>query len=176
MRLLRNPRLWLVLVGALIVLVLVLGFVGYFFAPKILAAPEQPINFPHSVMVKSGINCLYCHTDAQRGPAAGMPSVEKCVGCHKVINPTNPEVQKIFTYWDQKKPIPWQRVNELPRFVYFSHQAHLSQGINCERCHGDVANMTVDRPVVNMNMGWCLSCHEQQPNARQLIDCVICHK
>ncbi|MGB8647067.1 MAG: cytochrome c3 family protein [Anaerolineae bacterium] len=176
MRQLRNPRIWLGVLGALVVLILVGGFVTYLFAPKVFAAPEQPINFPHSVMVKAGITCLYCHTDAQRGPAAGMPSVEKCVGCHRVINPDNAEVKKIFTYWDQNKPIPWVRVNELPRFVYFSHQAHLAAGFNCERCHGDVGNMTVDTPVVNMNMGWCLSCHEQQPNAQQLMDCVICHK
>ncbi len=175
MRLLRNPRFWLAVAGALIVLILVGGFIAYFFAPKLLAAPQQPINFPHSAMVKAGITCLYCHTDAQRGPAAGVPSVEKCVGSHRVINPQNAEVKKIFAYYDANQPIPWVRVNQLPRYVRFSHQAHLIAGLNCEQCHGDVANMTVDQPVVNMNMGWCLSCHERQPNAQQLKDCAICH-
>ena len=32
------------------------------------------------------------------------------------------------------------------------------------------------KPVVKMNMGWCLDCHEKQPNATQLMDCVICHR
>jgi hypothetical protein len=36
--------------------------------------------------------------------------------------------------------------------------------------------MTVAKPVVRMNMGWCLDCHEKQPNASQLMDCVICHR
>jgi hypothetical protein len=36
--------------------------------------------------------------------------------------------------------------------------------------------MTETKPVVNMTMSWCLSCHEQQPNAQQLKDCVVCHK
>ncbi len=176
MRQLRNPRFWLAIVGALIVLIIIAGFVAYLFAPKILAAPAQPINFTHVLMVGAGINCLYCHTDAERGPAAGIPSVDKCVGCHKVINRTsNDEVKKIFDYYNAGQPIPWARVNELPRFVRFTHQAHIAAGFNCERCHGNVAKMTVDVPVVNMNMGWCLSCHEQQPNAEQLKDCMICH-
>ncbi len=176
MRQLRNPRLWLAVLGALVVLIIVAGFVTYLFAPKVFAAQEQPINFPHKVMVKgAGINCLYCHSDAPRGPAAGMPSVQKCYGCHKVVNPDNAEVKKIFDYYNAGKPIPWVRVNELPRFVRFTHQPHIAAGLNCENCHGDVGNMTVDVPVVNMNMGWCLSCHEQQPNAEQLKDCAICH-
>ena len=175
MRLLRTPRFWIALVVALVLIILIAGFVSYLFAPKLLAAPEQPINFPHRLMVSAGVTCLYCHADAQRGPAAGIASVEKCWGCHKVINPTNAEVAKIKNYLDAGKGIPWVRVNELPRFVRFSHQAHLAVGLNCEQCHGDVAKMTVDVPVVNMNMGWCLSCHEKQPNAEQLKDCVICH-
>ncbi|MGE5139704.1 MAG: cytochrome c3 family protein [Rudaea sp.] len=175
MRLLRTPRFWIAVVIVLAVLLLLSGFVAYFFAPKILAAPEQPINFPHSIMVKAGITCLYCHSDAIRGPAAGIPSVEKCVGCHRFINPTNAEVAKALNYYKEGKPIPWVRVNELPRFVKFSHQPHIAMGINCERCHGDVGNMGVDVPVVNMNMGWCLDCHTSQPNGQQLRDCAICH-
>ena len=54
--------------------------------------------------------------------------------------------------------------------------AHTAPGGNCETCHGDVGHMSVDQPVVQMNMGWCLNCHEKQPNAPQLMDCVICHQ
>ncbi len=175
MRQLRNPRLWLAVLGALVVLIIIAGFITYLFAPKVFAAQEQPINFPHKLMVGAGITCLYCHNTADRGPAAGMPSDQKCVGCHKVINPDNPEVKKIFAYYDAGKPIPWVRVNELPRFVRFTHQAHINAGLNCEQCHGNVAQMGVDVPVYNMNMGWCLSCHEQQKNAEQLKDCALCH-
>lgn len=138
----------------------------------------QPVNFNHQAMVQLGITCVFCHTGATRSPAAGMPSVEKCMGCHKVIATSNPEIQKVAAYWQRQEPIPWPRVNQLPRFVYFSHQVHVAAaGYNCERCHGDVGHMTVDRPVVRFNMGWCLSaCHEQQPNAPQLQDCVVCHQ
>jgi c(7)-type cytochrome triheme protein len=150
----------------------------FLFASKTQAASQQqPIAFNHKVMVGVGIQCLFCHTDARRSPAAGMPSVEKCMGCHRVIAKDTPEIQKLAGYWERQQPIPWVRVNRLPRFVYFSHQVHVvAAGLNCERCHGDVGNMTVVRPVVTMNMGWCLSCHEQQPNAPQLKDCVVCHQ
>lgn len=140
-------------------------------------APQQPIAFNHQVMVQMGIDCLFCHTDATRSPSAGMPSVEKCMGCHKVIDPTNPEIQKVAAYWQDQQPIPWVRINQLPRFVYFSHQVHVvAGGINCETCHGDVAHMTQTHAVVQMNMGWCLSCHEKQPNANQLTECITCHQ
>jgi c(7)-type cytochrome triheme protein len=65
----------------------------------------------------------------------------------------------------------------MPRFVFFSHQVHVTAGaLNCERCHGDVGNMVEVYPVADMNMGWCLRCHNQQPNADRLKDCAVCHR
>ena len=34
-------------------------------------SPQQPIQFPHQRHVALGIQCLYCHPGASRGPAAG---------------------------------------------------------------------------------------------------------
>jgi c(7)-type cytochrome triheme protein len=128
-------------------------------------------------MVGAGVNCLFCHPGALKSPVAGLPSVQKCMGCHSVIAATNPEIQKLAGYAQRGEPIPWPRVNVLPRFVYFSHEVHVAAaGLNCERCHGDVSRMTLDQPVVRMNMGWCLDCHSQQPNADQLRECDVCHK
>ena len=141
------------------------------------ATTQQPVAFNHQVMVEAGITCVFCHADATRSPAAGMPSLEKCMGCHEVIATAAPEIQAVAAYWRRGEPIQWVRVNRLPRFVYFSHRVHVvAAGLNCERCHGDVGNMTVVQPVVTMNMGWCLSCHSQQPNAEQLRDCAVCHQ
>jgi c(7)-type cytochrome triheme protein len=136
----------------------------------------QPIEFNHQAMVGLGIGCLYCHGGATHSAVAGLPSVELCMGCHKAINPGAPAIQEVKKYYDAGQPIPWKQVNVLPRFVYFSHEVHVNKGINCERCHGDVAHMTVDVQVVKMTMGWCLNCHSQQPNAPQLRDCIICHQ
>ncbi len=164
------------IVGGLIVLIAI-GGVLFLATSQTRAAPAQPIAFNHEVMVQAGIPCLFCHSDATKSPSAGMPSVQKCMGCHQVIAATNPEIQKLAAYWQRGEPVPWVRVNVLPRFVYFSHEVHVVAGqLACERCHGDVGHMAVDQPVVRMNMGWCLSCHEQQPNAKQLIECVTCHQ
>ncbi len=162
-----------------VVLVVVLVGWGIYFAvtSNARAQASQPIAFPHKAMVQIGVQCLYCHQDARRSPAAGMPSVKKCMDCHRYVNPSNPTIQQVAAYWNRQEAIPWVRENLLPRFVYFSHQVHVdAAGLNCERCHGDVGQMTIAVPVVRMNMGWCLECHQQQPNADQLRDCVVCHK
>jgi hypothetical protein len=166
-------RQWWIILAFLIIIGLT---VLYIFTMRARAAPEQPIAFNHQIMVGFGIDCLYCHTDAIRSPAAGIPSMEKCMGCHSIIDTQNAEIQKVAGYWERQEPIPWGRVNHLPRFVYFSHQVHVAAGFNCERCHGDVAHMTVAEPAVHMTMGWCLDCHEQQPEATALRDCILCHE
>jgi hypothetical protein len=171
---LRTRRLILGVVA--IVGVIVLVGACLLVTPRTQAAPEQPIAFNHQVMVQLGIQCLFCHTEARRSPAAGIPSVARCMGCHTVIAADTPVIKQVAGYWDRQEPIPWARVNQLPRFVFFSHQVHIAAGRNCEDCHGDVGHMTVDHPVLTMNMGWCLTCHEQQPNAAQLQDCVVCHR
>ncbi len=160
----------------LLLLALVCIGIVLFLALQVAAAPRESVAFNHQSMVQAGIPCLFCHTDAPRSPVAGIPSVEKCMGCHQVIATGNSEVQKVAGYWARQQPIPWPRVNQLPRFVYFSHRVHITRGLNCERCHGDVGHMAMDRPVLRMNMGWCLSCHGAQPNAAQLRDCVVCHQ
>jgi Cytochrome c7 and related cytochrome c len=141
------------------------------------AGPVQPIAFNHQVMVQAGVQCLYCHNDALRSPSPGMPSVGLCMGCHKTIAADRPSIKQLAGYYDRGEAIPWARVNYLPRFVYYSHQVHLTVGgLNCETCHGDVGNMKVVEPAHRMSMGWCLECHSKQPNAPQLRDCVICHR
>jgi c(7)-type cytochrome triheme protein len=170
-----SARKWEVIITIGVVVILVP--LAYFSSvARTRAASEQPLAFNHQAMVRLGIGCLFCHTDAPRSLAAGMPSEQKCMGCHHVIATDNPEIQKLSTYWERQEPLQWVRVNALPRFVYFSHQVHIAAYLNCERCHGDVGHMTVAVPVVKMNMGFCLDCHNQQPNAAQLRDCVVCHQ
>ena len=143
-----------------------------------LAAPDQPIAYSHQVHVGAGVQCLYCHSGAMRTSTAGIPSVEKCMGCHAVIAKEEPEVQQVASYAAQGEQIPWIPVNVQPDFVFFSHQPHVAAGLNCETCHGDVSRMGVARPVVRMDMGWCLECHLDQPEEKvaRLADCVTCHK
>ena len=174
-KLLFSSRRWSWILLVFVVLV-VIGIAGFFVVPRTRAAPEQPIEFDHKSMVQVGIDCLFCHSEARRSPVAGIPSLKKCMGCHAVIDTDKPGIKELAGYWERQEPIPWVRVYRLPRFVYFSHEVHIAKAINCERCHGEVGKMDVARPVVRINMGWCLKCHEQQPNASQLKDCVVCHQ
>ena len=133
----------------------------------------QPINFPHSRHAgKFKINCMYCHTYARRSKVAGIPPVAKCIGCHEHLPSVRekPGIKKLFSYWEQKKPIPWLKVHDEPDFVYFSHKRHVQRFIFkdgrptqqvCGMCHGDVKTFTVGRKIRPLTMGWCLSCHEQ---------------
>ena len=39
--------------------------------------------------------------------AAGISSVQMCMGCHKIVAAEgNPEVQKLLGYWLRQEPIP----------------------------------------------------------------------
>jgi hypothetical protein len=145
---------------------------------QVRAAPPQPIAFSHQTHVQAGVQCLFCHSSPLRADIASLPSVQKCMGCHAMVATDEAEVQVLAGYWERKEPIPWNRVNYQPDFVYFSHRAHLASGLNCENCHGDVGSMTVARPVVKMDMGWCLDCHLKEPPEKiaRLSDCLTCHK
>lgn len=145
---------------------------------SLLAAPVQPLPFRHDTHVEAGVQCLYCHTSATSAEIASLPSVQKCMGCHTTIATEEKSIQNLTGYWERGEPIPWKPVNEQPDFVYFSHQPHLGAGVNCETCHGNVGQMGVARPAVDMDMGWCLNCHLDQPeqDAERLADCLICHK
>ena len=167
--------LWTLLPIGMIVLI-----IGAIFASQrlALAAPAQPIAYSHKTHVEAGLQCLYCHTSALRSDIAGIPSVQKCIGCHTIIATENEAVQTLTSFWERGEPIPWNRVNKQPDFVFFSHQAHLRVGENCETCHGNVSQMTVAQPVLRMDMGWCLDCHEKQEETKvaHLRDCLTCHK
>jgi hypothetical protein len=164
-----RPRNWLIAIAVLAGLLMLAAW-------QTQPDAAQPMPFPHEAMVQRGVQCLFCHTAATRSPAAGMPSVQKCMGCHDVIAVGSAHIQTLTDYWQREEPIPWHRINQLPRFVYFSHRVHLSAGLNCEGCHGDVGSMTVTKATVKLSMGWCIDCHRQQPEAGALTDCMTCHQ
>ena len=161
-----------------ILLLIVIGLGIFLTRLRVLAAPAQPVNYSHKVHVSNGIQCLFCHTEAMRSTIAGIPSLEKCMGCHSFIANDSDSIQEVIGYWERGEPITWQRVNTQPDYVYFNHRSHLLSCLNCETCHGDVGNMDVARPVVKMDMGWCLECHLDQPEEKvgRLVDCLTCHK
>lgn len=137
------------------------------------APGAQPIAFSHARhVVRAGIDCQFCHAYARRGPVAGIPSVERCAGCHRTILNERPEIERVLGYWERQEPIPWVRVHDLPDYVRFSHKAHVRAGVDCATCHGDVASTSIARQAESLSMGWCVDCHAEREASR---DCVICH-
>ena len=136
-------------------------------------APEQPIAFHHrDHVVTDRLNCELCHSGVRRSAFAGIAPVERCMGCHRVVVPQHPEVVKLRRYYEAGKSVRWVKVNSLPRFVHFSHEAHTRGGVACETCHGNVAEMDRVARVRTLTMGWCVDCHRK---AHAPDDCLTCH-
>jgi hypothetical protein len=57
------------------------------------------------------------------------------------------------------EPLPWNRIHDLPDFVYFDHSIHVAKGIGCESCHGRVDKMPLMFQRASLQMEWCLACH-----------------
>src|SRR5688572_11068316 len=83
---------------------------------------EQPVRFVHAPHIqKAGMNCLYCHSAANKSPDPGNASVATCMGCHVLVKPASPEIKKIAAYYAKGQPIPWNRVHKVPDYVMFPH-------------------------------------------------------
>jgi mono/diheme cytochrome c family protein len=142
--------------------------------------PVQPIFFSHVIHAGSfRIDCQYCHANARRSSSAGVPSVERCMGCHKIVAAEgNPHVAKLKGYWDRQEPIPWVRVFKIPEHAQFPHKNHVQAGVPCQTCHGQIEAMEqvyaeTGQGIVNdlmnlvgipaeprkLTMGWCVECH-----------------
>jgi hypothetical protein len=150
--------------------------------------PLQPIQFSHkhhSGMFQ--IDCQYCHSGTGESPAAGVPSVELCMGCHSQFPKEYDQLEGIRTlkrHWEEREPIQWEQIHRLPEHVQFQHRAHLNAGVDCQRCHGAVETMdkvylTPDTiwwpwglPAAKLEMGWCIDCHREQGASQ---DCYACH-
>ncbi|WP_229213867.1 c-type cytochrome [Dyadobacter psychrotolerans] len=126
-------------------------------------APKQPITFSHKLHAgEYKIDCNYCHTGVNRGKSAHIPSANICMNCHGVIKKESPEIQKIYTSIENNQPIEWVRVHNLPDLAYFNHAQHVNVGgVECENCHGDVAQMEVIQQRSSLTMGWCIDCHRK---------------
>ena len=106
---------------------------------------------------------------------------------------TSDELQKLydalaldenFQPIEGKEPqaIEWVRVHNLPDFACFNHQAHVTAGVSCQKCHGPVESMERVRQQESLSMGWCVNCHREASregiNGKEVhasTDCTVCH-
>ena len=151
------------IIGAVLAL---LGFSGALYAVNltyghhVYLPVEQPIQFSHKHHVgDDGIDCRYCHTSVEKTNYAGMPATHTCMSCHSQIWSDSPEIAPIRESYVSGQPIAWNRVHDLPDFVYFNHALHVKKGVGCETCHGRLDQQPLARKEHSMTMSWCLDCH-----------------
>lgn len=136
---------------------------------------EQPFDFPHDIHAGRKIACTeYCHEAALTGPAAGLPGVRTCLGCHNTIAADRPRIREIAAMFAEGRDFAWQRVyGYVPQaHVRFNHAPHLRADVECATCHGDIASGTVAERNVDLTMGFCVNCHQEREAS---IDCLTCH-
>jgi hypothetical protein len=79
--------------------------------------------------------------------------------CHSQIFNDAPVLAPVRQSLATNTPLKWNRVHDLPDFVYFDHSIHVAKGIGCSTCHGRVDQMPITWRVNTLYMKWCLDCH-----------------
>jgi hypothetical protein len=137
--------------------------------------PEQPLEFPHNVHAGKSIACTeYCHEPVTTGPVAGLPSVRTCMICHNTIATDRPRIRQLTAMRERGEDFVWRRVFAYTSeaHVRFNHAPHIRAKVGCATCHGPIAQGTVAERNVDMNMGFCVNCHNER---KASIDCLTCH-
>ena len=121
---------------------------------------NQPVPFSHVHHVGDlGLDCRYCHTGVETSPVAGVPPTHVCMTCHSQLYTQTAMLAPVRESIAEDRPIRWNKVNELPDYVYFDHSIHIAKGVGCSTCHGAVDQMPLMRQAAPLTMGWCLNCH-----------------
>ncbi len=123
---------------------------------------RQPIPFSHEHHVRDdGIDCRYCHASVETSSFAGVPPLATCMTCHSILFNDAAVLAPLRAGYAGGAPLAWNRVHDLPDFVYFDHSIHIAKGIGCSTCHGSVDRMPLMRRVASLYMQWCLDCHRR---------------
>ena len=126
---------------------------------------EQPVPFSHKHHVgDDGIDCRYCHSSVEKSSFAGLPSTQVCMTCHSQLWNEAPILAPVRNSLTSGRPLQWNRVNDLPDFVFFNHSIHVSKGVGCSTCHGAIDRMPLTWRAQTLYMKWCLECHRAPQN------------
>lgn len=137
-------------------------------------APEQPIPYNHKQHLAFSLPCKRCHTNPEPGNLMTYPETSVCMQCHATIAKDKPAIQKLAAYANSKEEIPWVRVYKVLPGISWSHRPHLTAGVKCETCHGEVSGMAAMSEVTSVTtMYSCLNCHEMN---HAKASCDTCHK
>ena len=156
--------------------------------------PVQPIAYSHALHAgELKLDCLFCHTGAEKSKHAGIPPASTCMKCHETIlnkAGTKPgvsdpslEIAKLTKAMKEGRPIEWVRIHRLPSYVDFPHSRHVNAGVACQSCHGEIQGMERVEQALSLTMGECLACHRAENQKLQMngklpaapTDCGACH-
>jgi hypothetical protein len=148
---------------ALLILGAGTGAYAYFHSAywnRIGLAPVQPILFSHRHHAgELRIDCRNCHATVETEAFAGMPSTHTCLGCHSQLFADTAMIRPLMASAQSGVALRWTRVSRLPAHVFFNHSIHVSKGVACVTCHGEVGAMALTARAEPLTMRWCLDCH-----------------
>ena len=124
----------------------------------------MPFSHEHHVAA-IGIDCRYCHTSVETSSFAGIPPTKTCMNCHSQIWTGAALLEPVRESFRTGKSLVWNRVNDLPDFVYFDHSIHINKGVGCNTCHGPVDRMPLMFNYNSLQMEWCIECHRNPAKA-----------
>jgi hypothetical protein len=156
--------------------------------------PTQPIAFSHRLHAgELQVQCLYCHSGAERSRHAGIPAASTCMNCHRFVTATRGAVRAENELAQREKRSPRRIVSPEIQKIYdaLALDANLQrdsakhvQPIVWTRTYNLPDFVYFDhRPHVNAGVT-CQTCHgpvETMERVRQVGDlsmgwCVNCHR
>ena len=141
--------------------------------PVSLPAPEQPVEYSHSTHLALGLVCEACHTNTAANSPIGYPETTTCMACHSSIGQDLPQVVRLAELADSGEPIRWARVYQVLPGVTWDHEPHLSAGVDCGACHGDMTQMDATAMTTTVtSMASCIGCHQAHEADTA---CSVCH-
>ena len=141
------------------------GLLTFYFGrhPRVMDVgyrPQQPVPFDHRLHVGDlGISCVYCHTSVETSAHSTVPPTATCMNCHLAVKRDSPKLKLVRQSYEEGTAIPWIRIHRLPDYAFFNHSRHITSGIDCASCHGEVERQGVIVQKKPLTMGWCLDCH-----------------
>lgn len=156
-------------IGAALLGTFALGAVGYYFTPKYTRVgykPTQPVAFSHDIHANQlQIDCRYCHNNVDKSWFSNVPAANTCMSCHSIVLKESPKLELVRQSFTTSKPIEWVQVHKVPDYVYFNHSVHVSRGISCVECHGQINHMEEVYHAKPLSMSFCLDCHRNPEQA-----------
>ena len=157
-------------------------------------APKQPIEYSHRLHAgELGIDCMFCHTAADKSRHAGIPSTDVCMKCHKVVTSSFDVLQEEMNKADAEKRKPQPIVSEELRKLYDSlaldetlqpKEGATPESINWVRVHNLPDHVHFDHRAHVAAGVTCQKCHGPVESMQRMEQfesltmgwCVNCHQ